>query len=71
MSSHVGTTSVGSFLQVKDVIAEELEGQTREASQILTFPLSKARPGACRSYVTRGSLYNLYLQMYYVLTYRI
>jgi hypothetical protein len=52
MSSHVGTVIIGGFLPEKEAITEEHGGQPHEASQILTFPLSKASPGACRSYLS-------------------
>jgi hypothetical protein len=56
--------------QVKGTIVEDLGGQPCEASQILTFLLSKVSPGACR-YLTHQVLYNLCLQMYRAFTYRI
>jgi hypothetical protein len=43
--SHVGPSS-----QEKKAIASKLGGQPREASRILTFPLSKASPGAYSTY---------------------
>jgi hypothetical protein len=52
MSSHVEIIVVGGFSPEKEVIAKELEGQPHQASWILTFSLSKASPGACRSYLT-------------------
>jgi hypothetical protein len=70
MPSHVGTI-VGGFLPEEKTVTEDLGGQPHEASWILTFPLSKASPGACRSYLTRRVLYTLCLQMYCTLTYRI
>jgi hypothetical protein len=51
MTSHVGTTIVGCFLPEKEVIVEELGDNTHEALWILTSNLSKASPGACRTYL--------------------
>jgi hypothetical protein len=51
------------FPPEKEVVASELEGQPCEASRILTFLLSKASRGACRTYLSE-SLYNLCLQVY-------
>jgi hypothetical protein len=51
-SSHVGTDAIyEGFLPEEKAIAEDLGGQPREASWTLTFSLSKASPGACRSYL--------------------
>jgi hypothetical protein len=51
MSSHVGIAGVGGYPQVKKAVAEDLGGQPHQASQILTFPLSKTCSGACRTYL--------------------
>jgi hypothetical protein len=51
------------LLQVKGAVAEELAGQPREASWILTFLSSKASLSACRTYLPESS-YNLCLQIY-------
>jgi hypothetical protein len=51
LSSHVGTVAIRGFSPEEKAVAEELGGQPREASQTLTFLLSKANPGACRSYL--------------------
>jgi hypothetical protein len=49
MASHVGAVVVGGFPLVKEVVAEELGRQPRQAPLIVTFfPLSKESPGACR-----------------------
>jgi hypothetical protein len=70
MSSHAGTTIVGGFPQVKEVVAEELGGQPHEAPQILTFSLSKASPGACQTHLPVRVFNNLCLQIYCALMYR-
>jgi hypothetical protein len=50
LSSHVGTVTMKVFLPKKKAVVEELGGQSREASWIIIFLLSKACPGAYRSY---------------------
>jgi hypothetical protein len=55
LSSHVGTVAIKGFSPEEKAIAEELRGQPREASQTLTFLLSKANPAACRSYLSAES----------------
>jgi hypothetical protein len=43
MSSHVGTITIGGFPPEKEVIAEELGGQPRQALQILTFSFEQGK----------------------------
>jgi hypothetical protein len=50
MTSHVGTIVIGGFPPEKQATAEELGGQPREVSQMLTFSLSKASPGVYSAY---------------------
>jgi hypothetical protein len=71
MSSHVETFVVGGFLPEKDATAEELGGQHSSTTVEPNFLFEKGKPWFMPILVTRRVLYNLCLQMYCAVTYRI
>jgi hypothetical protein len=71
MSSHVGTVIVGSFLPKKEAGAEKLGGQTARSVTDPNISFEQGKPRCMSVLLTHRVLYNLCLQMYCALTYRI
>jgi hypothetical protein len=71
MSSHIRTVVVGGFLPEKKAAAEELEGQHSSSVMDPSFSFGQGRPRCMPNLITHRVLYNLLLQKYHALTYRI
>jgi hypothetical protein len=71
MTSHVGTIIIEGFPLEKQANVEELWEQQLSSAMDPNFPFEQGKPRCMSILITHRVLYNLCLQMYYALTYRI